>query len=81
MVVSCSLECHVEIWYKNKKCDTSIHRCLKNIQWAAKVWNKFIKIVELNVRIAIPQLVDNKQVYQKIPPVLSIASNQNKSFC
>jgi hypothetical protein len=26
--------------------------------------------MELNVRIAIPQLVDNKQVYEEIPPVL-----------
>jgi hypothetical protein len=29
-----------------------------------------LKIIELNVRIAIPQLVDNKQVYEEIPPVL-----------
>jgi hypothetical protein len=38
--------------------------------------------MELNVRIAIPQLVDNKQVYEEIPPVsvLSIASNQNENF-
>jgi hypothetical protein len=28
-----------------------------------------LKIVELNVRIAIPQLVDNKQVYEEISPV------------
>jgi hypothetical protein len=38
--------------------------------------------MELNVRIAIPQLVDNKQVYEKIPPVLVLSSfirapNQN----
>jgi hypothetical protein len=35
--------------------------------------------MELNVRIAIPQLVDNKQVYEEISPVLvlSIAPNQN----
>jgi hypothetical protein len=35
--------------------------------------------MELNVRIAILQLVDNKQVYEEVPPVsvLSIASNQN----
>jgi hypothetical protein len=26
--------------------------------------------MELNVRIAIPQLVDNKQVYEEISPVL-----------
>jgi hypothetical protein len=26
--------------------------------------------MELNVRFAIPQLVDNKQVYEEIPPVL-----------
>jgi hypothetical protein len=35
---------------------------------------------EFNVRIAIPQLVDNKQVYEEIPPVLSNfipAPNQN----
>jgi hypothetical protein len=38
--------------------------------------------MELNIRIAIPQLVDNKQVYEEIPPVsvLSIASNQNENF-
>jgi hypothetical protein len=29
-----------------------------------------LKIMELNVRIAIPQVVDNKQVYEEIPPVL-----------
>jgi hypothetical protein len=36
--------------------------------------------MELNVRIAIPQLVDNKQVYEEIPPVLVFfipAPNQN----
>jgi hypothetical protein len=38
--------------------------------------------MELNVRIAILQLVDNKQVYEEIPTVsvLSIASNQNENF-
>jgi hypothetical protein len=38
--------------------------------------------MELNVRIAIPQLVDNKQVYDEIPSisVLSIVSNQNENF-
>jgi hypothetical protein len=25
--------------------------------------------MELNIRIVIPQLVDNKQVYEEIPPV------------
>jgi hypothetical protein len=30
--------------------------------------------MELNVRIAIPQLVDNKQVYEKISPVLDLSS-------
>jgi hypothetical protein len=29
--------------------------------------SKYLKIMELNVRIAIPQLVDNKQVYEEIP--------------
>jgi hypothetical protein len=29
-----------------------------------------LQIMELNVRIAIPQLVENKQVYEEIPPVL-----------
>jgi hypothetical protein len=29
--------------------------------------------MELNVRIAIPQLVDNKQVYEEIPPVLVLS--------
>jgi hypothetical protein len=28
------------------------------------------KIMELNVPIAIPQLIDNKQVYEEIPLVL-----------
>jgi hypothetical protein len=32
--------------------------------------NYILKIMELNVRIVIPQLVDNKQVYEEIPPVL-----------
>jgi hypothetical protein len=30
--------------------------------------------MELNVRIAIPQLVDNKQIYEEIPPVLVLSS-------
>jgi hypothetical protein len=30
--------------------------------------------MELNVRFAIPQLVDNKQVYEEIPPVLVLSS-------
>jgi hypothetical protein len=38
--------------------------------------------MELNVGIAIPQLVDNKQVYEEIPPVSVLSSfihapNQN----
>jgi hypothetical protein len=38
--------------------------------------------MELNVRFAIPQFVDNKQVYEEIPPVLVLSSfilppNQN----
>jgi hypothetical protein len=38
--------------------------------------------MELNVRFAILQLVDNKQVYEEIPPVLVLSSlipapNQN----
>jgi hypothetical protein len=38
--------------------------------------------MELNVRISIPQLVDNKQVYEEIPPVLVLSNfipalNQN----
>jgi hypothetical protein len=38
--------------------------------------------MELNVRIAIHQFVDNKQVYEKISPVLDLCSfmsapNQN----
>jgi hypothetical protein len=42
----------------------------------------YLKIMELNVRFAIPQLVDNKQVYEEIPPVLVLSSfipppNQN----
>jgi hypothetical protein len=41
-----------------------------------------LKIKELNVRVAIPQVVDNIQVYEDIPPVLilssfSPATNQN----
>jgi hypothetical protein len=30
--------------------------------------------MELNIRIAIPQLVNNKQVYEEIPPVLVLSS-------
>jgi hypothetical protein len=30
-------------------------------------------MMELNVRNAIPQFVDNKQVYEKIPPVLVLS--------
>jgi hypothetical protein len=38
--------------------------------------------MELDVRIVIPQLVDNKQVYEEIPPILILSSfipapNQN----
>jgi hypothetical protein len=38
--------------------------------------------MELNVRISILQLVDNKQVYEEIPPVLVLSNfipalNQN----
>jgi hypothetical protein len=29
--------------------------------------------MELNVGIAIPQVVDNKQVYEEIPPVLVLS--------
>jgi hypothetical protein len=41
--------------------------------------------MELNGRIAIPPLVDNKQVYEEIPPVLVLTSfitvpNQNENF-
>jgi hypothetical protein len=41
--------------------------------------------MEFNVRIAILQLVDNKQVYEEIPPVLVLSSfilapNQNENF-
>jgi hypothetical protein len=31
--------------------------------------------MELNVRITIPQLVDNKQVYEEIPPVLVLSQH------
>jgi hypothetical protein len=34
--------------------------------------------MELNVRIAITQLVDNKQVYEEIPPVLVLCSQPIK---
>jgi hypothetical protein len=49
----------------------------------SKTVSKYSKLyMELNVRIAIPQLVDNKQVYKEIPPVLVLsgfipAPNQN----
>jgi hypothetical protein len=38
--------------------------------------------MELDVRIAMPQLVNNKQVYEEIPPILILSSfipapNQN----
>jgi hypothetical protein len=41
--------------------------------------------MELHIRIAISQLVDNKQVYEEIPPVFVLSSfipapNQNKNF-
>jgi hypothetical protein len=50
-----------------------------------QVKNCVLKIKELNVRIAIPQLVDNKQVYKEIPPVLVLTSfitapTQNEHF-
>jgi hypothetical protein len=34
--------------------------------------------MELNVRIAIPPLVDNKQVYEEIPPVLVLSQHPIK---
>jgi hypothetical protein len=34
--------------------------------------------MELNVRFAIPQLVDNKQVYEEIPPVLVLSQQPIK---
>jgi hypothetical protein len=34
--------------------------------------------MELNVRIAIPQLVDNKQVFEEIPLVLVLSPNPIK---
>jgi hypothetical protein len=34
--------------------------------------------MELNVRIAIPQLIDNKQVYEEIPPVLVLCQHPIK---
>jgi hypothetical protein len=34
--------------------------------------------MELNVRIAIPQLVNNKQVYEEIPPVLVLCPHPIK---
>jgi hypothetical protein len=34
--------------------------------------------MELNVRIATPQLVDNKQVYEEIPPVLVLSPHPIK---
>jgi hypothetical protein len=41
--------------------------------------------MELNVRIAVSQLVDNKKIYEEIPPVLVLsnfipAPNQNSNF-
>jgi hypothetical protein len=35
-------------------------------------------MMELNVRIAIPQLVDNKQVYEEIPLVLVLSQHPIK---
>jgi hypothetical protein len=34
--------------------------------------------MELNVRTAIPQVVDNKQVYGEIPPVLVLSQHPIK---
>jgi hypothetical protein len=34
--------------------------------------------MELNARISIPQLVDNKQVYEEIPPVLVLSQHPFK---
>jgi hypothetical protein len=44
--------------------------------------SEYLTFIEFNVRIAILQLVDNKQVYEEIPPVLVLSSfnhvpNQN----
>jgi hypothetical protein len=36
--------------------------------------------MELNVRIAIPQLVDNKQVYEEIPSVLVLSPQSKLKF-
>jgi hypothetical protein len=50
-----------------------------------QVKNCVTKYLKLNVRIAIPQLVDNKQVYEEIPPVLVLSGfipslNQKENF-
>jgi hypothetical protein len=39
-----------------------------------------LKIKELNVRIAIPQLIDNKQVYEEMCFSFITAPNQNENF-
>jgi hypothetical protein len=53
---------------KNKGGKNKFYNELKQVK------NCVLKIKELNVRIAIPQLVDNKQVYEEIPPVLVLTS-------
>jgi hypothetical protein len=47
---------------------------ITNKNKSKSVTKYILKIMELNVRIAIPQLFDNKQVYEEIPPVLVLSS-------
>jgi hypothetical protein len=40
------LTTHVDIWYKNKKCDTSIRRCLKKNWRTIKNYRKIIAVIQ-----------------------------------
>jgi hypothetical protein len=74
---------HKEIFEKKKVGKNKFYNEQKQVKNCVSEY--ILKIMELNVRIAIPQLVDKKQVYEEIPPVLVLSSfipapNQNLNF-
>jgi hypothetical protein len=58
---------HKEIFEKKKNKVEKINFITNKNESKTEVY--VLKIMEFNVRIAILQLVDNKQVYEEIPPV------------
>jgi hypothetical protein len=69
---------HKEIFEK-KKNKVGKNKFYNEQKQVKNCFTKYVlKIMEVNVRIAIPQLVDNKQVYEEIPPVLVLSQHPIK---